>query len=134
MKAQPALKASVWTSQPGERTVTRLKHTFDPIPPRGLDVPVGAPAPAATSGNGAGRGAAAIASLVSDPTTTFIEIEMVDDKGRPVPDLAYVIEASDGTIHEGTLDADGRVRVDGIEPGDCRVTFPGLDKDAWSDA
>ena len=94
-----------------------------------------APVPTAASGNGAGRGAATIAPLVSDETTTtFIELEMVDDKGRPVPGLAYVIEASDGTVYDGVLDDDGRARVDGIEPGDCRITFPDLDKDAWSDA
>jgi type VI secretion system secreted protein VgrG len=134
MKAEPNLKASVWTGQPGARTVTRLKHTFDPVPPRGLDVPIGAPSGPA-SGNGAARGgAAALAVIGDDTTTTFIEIEMVDDKGHPVPNLAYVIEASDGTRYEGTLDADGRARVDDLEPGDCRITFPDLDKDAWADA
>ena len=85
------------------------------------------------SGNGDGRGAT-MAPLVTDVTTTFIEIEMVDDKGRPVPDLAYLIEAPDGKKYEGNLDAEGRARVDGIEPGNCRITFPGLDKDAWQDA
>ena len=141
MKAEPNLKASIWTTQPGERTVTRLKHTFDPVPPRGLEVPVGKPTAAAASGNGAGAaaagaggGAATLAPLVGDQTKTFIEIEMVDDKGRPVPDLAYRIEAPDGKQYEGTLDADGKARVDDIEPGNCRITFPDLDKDAWSDA
>jgi hypothetical protein len=75
-----------------------------------------------------------LAPLVGDQTKTFIEIEMVDDKGRPVPDLAYRIEAPDGKQYEGTLDADGKARVDDIEPGNCRITFPDLDKDAWSDA
>jgi len=142
MKAEPNLKASIWTSQPGGRTVTRLKHTFDPVPPRGLEVPVGKPAAAsAASGNGAGAaaavaggGAATLAPLVGDQTKTFIEIEMVDDKGRPVPDLAYHIEGPDGKQYDGTLDADGKARVDDIEPGNCRITFPDLDKDAWSDA
>ena len=140
-KSEPTLKASVWTSQPGERMVTRLKHTFDPVPPRGLEASVGKAAAAAASGNGAGAaagaaggGAATLAPIVGDQTKTFIEIEMVDDKGRPVPDLAYRIEAPDGKQYEGTLDADGKARVDDIEPGNCRITFPDLDKDAWSDA
>jgi len=103
---------------------------------------VGKPAAAsAASGNGAGAaaavaggGAATLAPLVGDQTKTFIEIEMVDDKGRPVPDLAYHIEGPDGKQYDGTLDADGKARVDDIEPGNCRITFPDLDKDAWSDA
>ena len=27
-----------------------------------------------------------------------------------------------------------RLRVEGFEPGDCKITFPDLDKDAWEDA
>jgi hypothetical protein len=32
----------------------------------------------------------------------------------------------------GTLDENGFARVEGIDPGQCKVTFPDLDKDAWS--
>ena len=31
----------------------------------------------------------------------------------------------------GTLDNNGFARVDGIDPGTCKITFPELDKDAW---
>jgi hypothetical protein len=33
---------------------------------------------------------------------------------------------------EGTLDKEGKVRVDGIPPGQCQVSFPDLDKGAWA--
>ena len=32
---------------------------------------------------------------------------------------------------DGTLDEKGHARVDHIDPGTCKVTFPNLDKDAW---
>ena len=35
------------------------------------------------------------------------------------------------TVADGTLDDKGCARVDNIDPGTCRVTFPNLDQDAW---
>ena len=35
------------------------------------------------------------------------------------------------TVASGTTDEKGRARVDGIDPGTCKVTFPELDRDAW---
>jgi hypothetical protein len=31
----------------------------------------------------------------------------------------------------GTLDGKDFARIDGIEPGTCKITFPELDKYAW---
>jgi hypothetical protein len=36
------------------------------------------------------------------------------------------------TLAEGTLDEKGFARVEGVDPGSCKVTFPNLDKSAWS--
>ncbi len=67
--------------------------------------------------------------------TSWIEIEMVDEEDQPVPGMKYRITLPDGeTVAEGTLDDKGFVRLDGIEQGTCKVTFPELDKDAWQRA
>ena len=53
-----------------------------------------------------------------------------DDK--PVTGMTYRITLPDGeTVAEGTLNEKGFCRVDGIEPGSCKITFPLLDQDAW---
>ena len=62
---------------------------------------------------------------------SWIEIEMVDEDDKPVTGMAYRITLADDSVVEGTLDDKGLARVDGIEPGTCKITFPTLDKDAW---
>jgi type VI secretion system secreted protein VgrG len=65
---------------------------------------------------------------------SWIEIEMVDQDDKPVTGLTYRITLPDGeTVAEGTLDDKGLARVDGMEPGNCKVTFPTLDQDAWEE-
>ena len=64
--------------------------------------------------------------------TNWIEINLVDEQGKPVAGEAYVVTLPDGsTVADGTLDDKGHARVDHIDPGSCKVTFPNLDKDAW---
>ncbi len=66
---------------------------------------------------------------------SWIEIELVDEDNNPVPGERYKITLPDGkTLAEGTLDEKGFARVDGIDPGTCKITFPRLDKDAWEKA
>ena len=77
-----------------------------------------------------GGGTAAAGTSPSKPPH-FIEIEMVDEDGNPVPGEQYQITLPDGSVASGTLDAKGTARVDGIEPGTCKVTFPKLDESAW---
>ncbi len=62
---------------------------------------------------------------------TWIEIKLVDKDGLPVPGEYYRIKLTDGSVAEGTLDADGHARVDGIDPGSCEVTFPHMDQTVW---
>lgn len=63
---------------------------------------------------------------------SWIEIEMVDEEEQPVPGMAYRITLPDDeTVAEGTLDDKGFARVEAIEPGTCKITFPELDKEAW---
>jgi len=66
--------------------------------------------------------------------TSWIEIELVGEDDKPIPGETYRITLSDGSVDEGTLDHKGFVRLEGIEPGSCKVTFPNLDKEAWEKA
>lgn len=68
--------------------------------------------------------------------TAWIEIVLLDsaDPPRPVPHTRYRIELPDGAIAEGSLDSQGRARVQGIRPGTCQVTFPDLDEAVWQRA
>src|SRR5262249_54784432 len=62
----------------------------------------------------------------------WIEIKLVDTENKPVPGEAYRVILPDGqTAAEGTLDEKGFARVDGIDPGTCKVTFPNLDQSVW---
>ncbi len=65
---------------------------------------------------------------------SWIVIEMVDEEDDPVPGERYKITLPDDTVAEGALDEKGFARVDGIDPGTCKITFPDLDKDAWERA
>ncbi len=63
--------------------------------------------------------------------TSWIEIELVDEEGEPVPGEKYEVTLPDGTVAKGTLDAKGGGRIEGIDPGTCKITFPELDMSAW---
>lgn len=66
---------------------------------------------------------------------SWIEIELIDEEDNPVPGERYRITMPDGeTVASGTLDEKGFARVEGIESGTCKVTFPALDQDAWEPA
>lgn len=64
---------------------------------------------------------------------TWIEIVLVDeeDASQPVAFAKYRVELPNGSPREGMLDAKGRARIEGIDPGTCQVSFPGLDGSAW---
>jgi len=64
----------------------------------------------------------------------WIAVEMIDEEKNPVPGLRYKITLPDDTVAEGTLDDKGYAKVEGIEPGSCKITFPDLDKEAWEPA
>ncbi len=72
--------------------------------------------------------------LEDEEKNSWIEIELLDEEGNPVPGEKYEIELPEATLAKGTLDKDGFARVEGIEPGTCKVAFPKLDKDAWEKA
>ena len=65
---------------------------------------------------------------------TWIQIELIDDKGKPVPNEPYRIELTDGSVQTGQLDDEGKARHEGIDPGTCKVTFPNIDAKEWKAA
>ena len=64
--------------------------------------------------------------------TTWVEFRMVDEVNEPVPNLRYRVVLPDGREKQGRLDSYGRVRFNDLdEPGECVISFPDLDADAW---
>jgi hypothetical protein len=63
---------------------------------------------------------------------TWLAIELKDEEGKPVPHARYLVTLPDGSTREGTLNKNGYARVDGVNPGQCQVTFPELDGQSWS--
>jgi hypothetical protein len=64
---------------------------------------------------------------------TFVLIELVDDADPPQPVAyeKYRIELPDYSVREGMLDQNGRAEISGIDPGQCKVTFPNLLREDW---
>ncbi len=67
----------------------------------------------------------------SQKPETWIEIELVDEDGIPVEAERYQVELPDGRHVSGTLNAKGRARIEGIDPGTCEVWFPDRDASEW---
>ena len=63
---------------------------------------------------------------------SWIEVKLHDKNGKPVPGELCRITLPDNTVWQGTLDGKGFVRVDGIKPGSCKITFPRRHKTLWS--
>ncbi|HRH41119.1 MAG TPA: hypothetical protein PKY82_05700 [Pyrinomonadaceae bacterium] len=61
----------------------------------------------------------------------WIEIILVDAEGKPMPNVKYRITPPSGAPVEGRLNEHGQAGLYQIEPGNCKITFPDLDKDAW---
>lgn len=88
-------------------------------------------------------GAAATSTTAASSTTesteeqeeeekkSWVMIELKDENGDPCPGELYRVTTSDGKEIEGRLDVNGKAKVEGVEPGDVKVTYPELDKKEW---
>jgi hypothetical protein len=70
-------------------------------------------------------------SYTDEQDKSWIDIELKDDEGKPMPFQDYIIYLPDGTVAKGTLDENGRARERSDKPGTCHIIFPNLDKEAW---
>ena len=62
----------------------------------------------------------------------WIEIILVDEEGKPLPNVRYRITPPGGDPpQEGRLNEHGQAGYYKIEAGECKITFPDLDGDAW---
>jgi hypothetical protein len=66
--------------------------------------------------------------------TSWVGIELVDQDGKPVPEMRFRLKLPDGTYKEGLTDKAGRFRINGIAEGSCTLEFPSLDAEAWKPA
>jgi type VI secretion system secreted protein VgrG len=105
-------------------------------------------APAGAGSDAAGSSASAAASPSPPPDapthdpnaeenkdkTHWIEVELVDEAGKPVAGRPFEIKLPDGSYYTGTTDDKGKGKVENIDPGSCDISFPDLDQDAWEPA
>ena len=65
---------------------------------------------------------------------TWVAIRLMDQDGQPLAGEAYRLVTPDGTVQEGSLDETGEAFVNGIDPGECQISFPKLDGKEWKQA
>jgi hypothetical protein len=65
---------------------------------------------------------------------SWIEFQLVDEDGNPVPNVKYRVKTPDGSSFDGALNDQGTVRFDNIDPGQCEITFPEIDARQWGPA
>lgn len=88
------------------------------------------PATGSEDGSSATEGGSSV--IVVDPNkTAWIMVELVDDRGRGLPGERFELTLSAGSQVSGILDAKGRSRIEGIDPGNCQVSFPDRHGPDW---
>ena len=126
-----ALAQAIAGHRPGQSHVLRAAGILVAFERRAwVLVPVGMPTIAAPIA------AAAVESVAKQllgarTVKTWVEMEVVDEDGRPMAGIDYTCMMPDGVMRSGKLDKDGKVRFDGIDPGNCAFMLPSLAPDAW---
>ncbi|MBL8988840.1 MAG: hypothetical protein JNJ80_21375 [Gemmatimonadetes bacterium] len=84
-------------------------------------------APPAEPGIGAGAPGKSVVT-VDESKAAFIAIELVDAQGLPIPGAECLVTLPDGSKLKTNLDPIGKVRIEGIDPGECVISFPAIDR------
>lgn len=63
---------------------------------------------------------------------SWIEIVLVDRNNKPVENESCTITLPDGSTWSGKTDSAGKLRLQGIPQGMCRISFPNIDGSEWS--
>jgi hypothetical protein len=66
------------------------------------------------------------------PERAWLSFDLVDALGAPQAGLAWKATLADGTTREGTLDDQGRLLVEDVPAGSCRLELPDVDAADWS--
>jgi len=61
-----------------------------------------------------------------------LSFTLKDEDGNPISDVKYEVSLPSGGIRKGVTDKEGKVKLTGIDPGTCKVSFPDLDADEWN--
>ncbi|MBK8056882.1 MAG: PAAR domain-containing protein [Gemmatimonadetes bacterium] len=70
----------------------------------------------------------------SQRKSAWIEVEVVDERGKPLQGELVRVTDADGAVFERFSGPTGLVRVDGIAEGNAKVTLPKLDQELWKRA
>ena len=112
--------------------VKQTQQSFPAQPPGAVSPCVSGMNQAANEAQNTPAGQNTPASEAKKKNGNWIEIAMVGMDDKPVPNIRYQLTLPDGTKKEGRLDENGKAAYYEITPGSCVITFPELDKDAWS--
>lgn len=67
-----------------------------------------------------------------DTGTSWVEVDVKDASGDPLPYQKVQITDAEGTVRTAYSDANGLVRVNGMAKGACKITLPDLDQSSWA--
>ena len=74
-----------------------------------------------------------ISAVEIDPSKkSWVEVLLRDQDNKPLVGEEIAIELQDGSIVNCVTNPRGKIRIEGIDPGSCKVRFPNLDESSWS--